>query len=124
FYVNHLATDSENNRLLYTGITWTPQDPLNRVTHFFSYDLTTGTRTTLSPPPSNLVGTSYGGGGFYDGAYYMFDDNGGQQGIVRATFNPDGSVASWDKPFGNHTLGNGLGDMAIDAEGLMYIYTD
>ncbi len=134
--INHLATDASRNRLLYV-----PQlERLNTVPGetrgMFSYDLASGTVTDITNgfDFEALVGYSTGGGSFYNGDYYLFDDVsssfdtqpgvGAGKGVVKISFNGAGLISSVTKPYGNLDGGVGeLGDIAIDASGQMFIFS-
>ncbi len=125
---NHLATDVGRNRLVFTGNVFM-SDFLN----LFSYNLGTGTLTNITPSGpfggilGSSVGASSGGGSFYNGSYYLWDDTvdfDSEMGLVKIDFNLAGNVSSITKPFGNYTgsaIGS-LGDIAIDSTGIMYLY--
>jgi hypothetical protein len=73
---------------------------------------------------SSLVGQSWGGGAMYNGDYYLFDDEGGQQGIVKMTFDSKGLIDSVTKPWGNSSTVGQLGDIAISSSGMLYVLTN
>jgi hypothetical protein len=116
---NHLATDALNNRLLYTkGL------GDGNITALYAWDFDLGGEVLLYSG-LNVVGYSSGGASFWNGSYYLYDDEPSGSpsavGIVKITFNPDGSVDTISKPFGNINPAGGLGDVAIDPSGIMYI---
>lgn len=123
FRANHLATDTARNRVIY-GLHRIDDSTVQSI---WAWDFNTNTRVNISTPNGidlAFIGNSTGGAGFYNGDYYLWDDGGAQQGLVRFTFDETGNIASATKPWGNITSVGGLGDIAIDASGMMYILTD
>src|SRR5690606_38179652 len=73
--LNHLATHVAHNRLIYTlGNFAVPSAVLG----IFAWDFNTNSRVDLTNGAnvSGLIGSSDGGGGFYNGNYYLWDDGG------------------------------------------------
>ncbi len=114
---NHLATDADRNRLLYTASSAT-----NNV---YAWNMTTNSRELLGTITDfgHSITNSSGGASFWNNAYYLYADQASGGGILKVTFNLDGTIAAVTKPFGNgHPDGGfGLGDIAISATGIMYI---
>ena len=116
---NHLATDYGNNRLLYTkGL------GDGNITQLYAWDFSTDSEVLLYSD-LNVIGQSSGGASFWNGSYYFYDDEStgspSAVGITKVTFDLNGAVATVSKPFGNINPAGGLGDVAINASGLMYI---
>jgi hypothetical protein len=124
FYGNGLVTDAPRNRLIFID---DGDGGAGDRDALYEYDLTgTGTFTQLgnvSTPEIFISGTS-GGGGWYQGEYYYWDDAGGvgSEGMIRISFNGDGSFAS-STTFFDPAPGDfgDFGDLAIDeATGILY----
>ncbi len=115
---NHLATDQARNRLLFTR----GSDSV-AITELYAWDLASGTQRFVGTLSG--IGASSGGAGYYNGAYYLYDDQGAapDRGITKVTFNQDGSIATITKPYGSKALPGhaGLGDIVISASGIMYL---
>ncbi|WP_200390679.1 PEP-CTERM sorting domain-containing protein [Roseibacillus ishigakijimensis] len=122
YAANHLATDSANNRIIY-ALNELPNNASSDVVAIFEYDLATNTRTNITGTANlaSTVGVSLGGGSFYDGAYYLWDDYGSAQGLVRFTFDSNGVINGSSKPYGNDNSIGLLGDIAIDRNGQLFI---
>jgi hypothetical protein len=116
---NHLATDFENNRLLYTkGL------GDGNITRLYAWDFGTNSEVLLYDE-LNVIGNSSGGASFWNGSYYFYDDEStgspSAVGVVKITFDENGAVETVSKPFGSINPAEGLGDVAINAAGVMYI---
>ncbi len=119
YRVNHLATDIANNLVIYALMDTTTDDINSIWARNFSnsllVDITNGFDLTAT------VGATSGGASFYNGNYYLWDDDGPDQGLIRFGFDENGLITSMVKPYGNDTtLSNALGDIAIDGSGIMY----
>ncbi|KFC18013.1 lectin-like domain-containing protein [Epilithonimonas lactis] len=110
---NHLATDASRNRILFT--------PGGTQGAISAYQFSTNTVVTVST--SNFLSTldaSGGGGSMYNGDYYIYDDDGTNQGLFRVIFDATGNASSLSK-VANPVAGFDLGDMAISRSGIVYI---
>lgn len=124
FYGNGLVTDAPRNRVIFID---DGDGGAGDRDALYEYDLTgTGTFNLLgnvSTPEIFISGTS-GGGGWYQGEYYYWDDAGGvgSEGMIRISFNGDGSFASSTTLFDPAPGDFGdFGDLAIDeATGILY----
>lgn len=114
---NHLATDVDNNRLIYAVM-----DTAGNITGIEAYSFYTRTSQVLTNGAdlAGMIGQTSGGASFYNGNYYFWDDDGDTQGLVKFTFDGDGLIDTMTKPYGNDTTLGGLGDIAIDGAGIMF----
>lgn len=125
FYGNGLATDRDRNRVLFID---DGDGTAGNSDALYEYDLTgsgtfsfLGNISTVDTP----VSFTSGGGGWYQGEYYYWDDRGGagSEGLIRVTLNGDGSLGSATTifdPWPGDDFGD-FGDLAIDeATGIIY----
>jgi hypothetical protein len=124
FYGNGLVTDAPRNRVIFID---DGDSGAGDADALYEYDLTgTGTFTKIGnvSTPEIPISTTSGGGGWYQGEYYYWDDSGGvgSEGMIRISFNGDGSFASSTTLFDPAPGDFGdFGDLAIDeATGLLY----
>jgi hypothetical protein len=117
FYGNGLASDASRNRVLFIDDADTSAGNADAL---YEYDLTgTGTFTQIGniSTVDTTVSDSSGGGGWYQGEYYYWDDTGGlgSEGLIRVSFNGDGSFASATTFYDPAPADFGdFGDLAID----------
>jgi len=121
---NHMAVDVDCNRIIYALSEIT--DATHNVQGIYAWDFNTNTRKLLSDGVdlTSTIGNSWGGGAMYKGDYYMLDDEGGLQGIVKLSFGANGLISSISKPWGNSSALGDLGDIAISSTGTMYVLNE
>ncbi len=131
---NHLATDAAFNRVIY-GVNSRPAvvgdpSPLEGI-WAWNFEDNSAIDITNGYDLAGVIGPTTGGGSFYNGAYYLWDDEGPEQGLVKFTFGIDEFAADYSlinsmtKPWGDMTglnLGS-FGDIAIDANGTLFALT-
>ncbi len=126
FRVNHLATDAARTRVIY-GVENIATGALTDVRAAYIAGPAAGQNSSiLNGNDISFIGNSNGGGSFFNGAYYLYDDIGPNQGIVRMTFGTGAfaGISSISMPWGINTAGGDLGDIAIDGAGQMFLFNE
>ena len=117
---NHLATDYDRDRLLFTCA----QDEFNNL---YAVDVTTGTVTDLGElDPQDEFGSPDGGAVYYNGIYYIYvdeDNFGGQvdRGLYAVYFDANGDAGLVGKVINEPKNMTDLGDLAVDENGTLYL---
>lgn len=112
---NHVATDSDRNRIIYRA----PDSST-----LYAYNLENSTvsqigNTSFSPMETN------GGGTFYQGKYYLWNDANGASntsaaGLYSYTFDANGNIDSQTHELATSITGE-LGDIVINNQGELFI---
>ena len=116
--LNHLATDYDRDRLLFTCAG-------SEFNNLYAVDVTTGTVTDLGElDPQNVFGTPKGGAIYYNGVYYIYiDESGTDSGLYAVYFDGNGNPGLVEKVIdGPEVLA--LGDIAVDDNGILYLLED
>jgi len=123
--INHLATEIARNRVIY-GVEDTQTGAVVDIRAHILGGPGAGTNGSIlnGNNLATTIGSSTGGGSFFNGAYYLWDDGGTGQGIVRMTLTAGGLIDTISKPWGNNLTGGELGDIAIDASGAMFLFNE
>ncbi len=119
--VNHLATDFERDRVIFANNGFVG----GIYAYYFSGPFANTVQLISTANFLSSLDQSSAGATFYNGKYYLFDDEKNnffeeERGLWEITFDDSGNASTLTK-ISNFSIG--LGDIAADADGTIYLYS-